>query len=579
MRKKSSVFMKILTLLKPYRNSFLLSLLLAMAQVVSALLIPVIIGNTVDVIVGKDRVNFSKVKAYILQMVFVTAVGGLSQWTMSMLHNRIVYRMGKDLRSRAMDKILVLPIQFIDKKSHGEMVSRIVSDIEQFSEGALMGFGQFFTGVMTILLTLAFILRFNPVLAMIVILITPLSLVVSGFVAKRSFRFFKEQTITRGEMTGIANEMIEGMTTIKAFQKEERAISEFAIANQNLGKAYLNAIFISAISNPATRFVNSLVYAGVGTAGAYFALSGSITVGQLVSILSYATQYTKPFNEISGVISELQNSVACASRIFDLLNEEEVVKDKPGSVSMETCEGEFKIQNIGFSYDKTKKFIDGLSVDVSAGKRIAIVGPTGCGKTTLINLILRFYEMDAGNILLDNKDITDIKREDYVECFGMVLQDTWLMEGTIRENIAMGCPNASMEDIIFAAKEAYAHHFIRRLPDGYDTVVKQNGGNLSAGQRQLLCIARVILKKPKILILDEATSSIDTRTEIKLAEGFERLMQGRTCFIVAHRLSTIKNADTILVMKDGAVIESGNHNELLEAGGFYKKLYQSQFEG
>lgn len=576
--KRNATFLKILTLLKPYLSSVLLSLLLAMIQVVSSLTIPVMIGMAVDTILGKGNVDFLRLHEYIFLLLFVIGVCGLSQWLMSMLHNRIVYRMVKDLRSKAFDKILVLPIQYIDGKPHGEMVSRIVSDIEQFSEGALMGFSQFFTGVMTILLTLVFILRFNPILALIVVLITPLSLVISSIIAKRSFTFFKEQTITRADMTGIANEVIEGITTIKGYGKEDRAIHMFADANQKLGKAYLNAVFISAISNPATRFVNALVYAGVGVAGAFFALHGSISIGRLVSILSYATQYTKPINEISGVITELQNSIACASRIFDLLNEKELVRDLPDASDLKECEGAFKIQDIHFSYDKSKPFIKGLSMDVKAGKRIAVVGPTGCGKTTLINLIMRFYEMDSGQIFLDRRDITGLKREDYVESFGMVLQDTWLMEGTIRDNIAMGRPDATEEEIIHAAKEAYAHPFIRRLPYGYYTVVRKNGGNLSAGQRQLLCIARVILKKPKILILDEATSSIDTRTEIKLAEGFERLMQGCTCFIVAHRLSTIKNADRILVMKDGAVIESGKHEELLEADGFYKRLYQSQFE-
>lgn len=577
--KKNSTMRKLLVLIRPYLPIFYISFVMAVIVVVSTLNLPIVIGKAIDVVVSKGNVDFYRLSYYVLQILILIGVAGISQWLMSVLHNRIVYKMVKDLRKKAFDKILVLPIKYIDGKSHGELVSRIVSDIEQFSEGVLMGFGQFFTGVLTIFLTLFFILRFHFALALIVILITPISLVVSSFIAKKSFRLFKDQTIARGDMTGFANEVVEGMTTVKGFGKEARVIEEFSVANQNLGKAYLNAVFVSAISNPATRFINALVYAGVGVAGAMLAISGSLSIGQLVSILSYATQYTKPFNEISAVITELQNSIACASRIFDLLNEEEVVVDKPVSLDLPTCEGEFRIQNIHFSYDRTKKFIGGLNVHVDAGKRFAIVGPTGCGKTTLINLIMRFYEIDAGQILLDNMDITDIKREDYVSSFGMVLQDTWLMEGTIRENIAMGRPDATEEEIIFAAKEAYAHHFIQRLPDGYDTLVKQNGGNLSAGQRQLLCIARVILKKPRILILDEATSSIDTRTEIKVAEGFERLMQGRTCFIVAHRLSTIKNADTILVMKDGALIESGNHEELLAANGFYKKLYQSQFEG
>lgn len=575
---RQQTLLKILRLIKPYLSLFILSLLLAVIQVLCTLYIPALIGQGIDAIVGMGDVDMSRLYNRIIRMLLVIAFAGLSQWGMSILHNRIVYRMVMDLRKKAFDKMLVLPIQTIDQTPHGVMVSRIISDVEQFCEGALMGFSQFFTGILTIVLTLAFILRFHPLLAMIVVGVTPLSLLVSSFIAKRSYKYYQQQTMSRGEMSGLVNETMDGITTIKSFTNEEQRVQEFAKANENFRVAYLKAIFISSISNPATRFVNALVYAGVGITGAFLAIRGKLSIGQLVSTLNYASQYSKPFNEISGVITELQNSIAGAARIFDLLEEAEVEKDAEFSVDLQTCEGEFNLQNIAFSYDKTKAFIENLSMQAKAGQRIAVVGPTGCGKTTLINLILRFYEIDAGQIFLDSREFRTITRDSYVERFGIVLQDTWLMEGSIRDNIKMGRPDASDEEMIQVAKECHAHSFIQQLEHGYDTIITQNGGNLSAGQRQLLCIARVLLKKPQILILDEATSSIDTRTESKVATSLERLMEGRTSFIVAHRLSTIKNADMILVMKDGSIIESGNHRELLERSGFYKKLYQSQFE-
>jgi hypothetical protein len=562
--------------MKPYTLSFIISLILAVVIVVSTLFLPILIGNAVDVIISKGNVDFLKLSRIIVQMLMCILVNSISQGFMSKLHNHIVFCMVRDLRKNLFAKIQRLPVKFIDSKAHGTIISNIVSDVEQFSDGMLLGFGQFFTGILTIILTLFFILRLNVALALLVLIITPLSLFVSAFIAKKSFTYFKSQSEKRAAVTGIVDEMISGMSTVKAFSTEEQVTDEFKEADKNLGSSYLKAIFYSALVNPATRFVNSIVYMCVGVAGALFAMNGAITIGQLVTALNYANQYTKPFNEISTVITELQNSLACADRIFALLDEEEVVLN-PNAIDIKNVKGDIKLENVAFSYSKDSKFIEDLNLVAKKGKRIAIVGPTGCGKTTLINLLMRFYEIDSGKITLDEMDIKDISLGSLRGSFGMVLQETWLQTGTVRENIAMGKQDATFEEIETAAKEAYADNFIKKLPQGYDTVIRQNGENLSAGQRQLLCIARAMLALPTVLILDEATSSIDTRTELKVQQAFDKLMKSRTSFIVAHRLSTIKQADLILVMKDGKIIERGTHEELINADSFYTKLYNSQY--
>ena len=575
MRKKTT-FTRILKLMKPYTLSFIISLILAVVIVVSTLFLPILIGNAVDVIISKGNVDFLKLSRIIVQMLMCILVNSISQGFMSKLHNYIVFCMVRDLRKNLFAKIQRLPVKFIDSKAHGTIISNIVSDVEQFSDGMLLGFGQFFTGILTIILTLFFILRLNVALALLVLIITPLSLFVSAFIAKKSFTYFKSQSEKRAAVTGIVDEMISGVSTVKAFSTEEQVTDEFKEADKNLGSSYLKAIFYSALVNPATRFVNSIVYMCVGVAGALFAMNGAITIGQLVTALNYANQYTKPFNEISTVITELQNSLACADRIFALLDEEEVVLN-PNAIDIKNVKGDIKLENVAFSYSKDSKFIEDLNLVAKKGKRIAIVGPTGCGKTTLINLLMRFYEIDSGKITLDEMDIKDISLGSLRGSFGMVLQETWLQTGTVRENIAMGKQDATFEEIETAAKEAYADNFIKKLPQGYDTVIRQNGENLSAGQRQLLCIARAMLALPTVLILDEATSSIDTRTELKVQQAFDKLMKSRTSFIVAHRLSTIKQADLILVMKDGKIIERGTHEELINADSFYTKLYNSQY--
>ncbi len=575
MRKKTT-FIRILKLMKPYTLSFIISLILAVVIVVSTLFLPILIGNAVDVIISKGNVDFLKLSRIIVQMLMCILVNSISQGFMSKLHNHIVFCMVRDLRKNLFAKIQRLPVKFIDSKAHGTIISNIVSDVEQFSDGMLLGFGQFFTGILTIILTLFFIFRLNVALALLVLIITPLSLFVSAFIAKKSFTYFKSQSEKRAAVTGIVDEMLSGMSTVKAFSTEEQVTDEFKEADKNLGSSYLKAIFYSALVNPATRFVNSIVYMCVGVAGALFVMNGAITIGQLVTALNYANQYTKPFNEISTVITELQNSLACADRIFALLDEEEVVLN-PNAIDIKNVKGDITLENVAFSYSKDSKFIEDLNLVAEKGKRIAIVGPTGCGKTTLINLLMRFYEIDSGKITLDEMDIKDISLGSLRGSFGMVLQETWLQTGTVRENIAMGKQDATFEEIETAAKEAYADNFIKKLPQGYDTVIRQNGENLSAGQRQLLCIARAMLALPTVLILDEATSSIDTRTELKVQQAFDKLMKSRTSFIVAHRLSTIKQADLILVMKDGKIIERGTHEELINADSFYTKLYNSQY--
>ena len=572
-----STMRRILILIKPYRLRMCLGILLAIVVVITTLLLPILTGKAVDTILGKDHVNFEKLAKIIIQMILAMMVTSVAQWLMSAINNSVVYRMIRDIRMQAFDKLQRLPISYIDGNSHGDIISRIINDVDQFSDGLLLGFSQLLTGVLTILLTLVFMFSVSIRITLVVILVTPLSMFVAAFIAKKSYIHFKNQSTRRGEMTGIVDEMVGGISTIKAFGVEEMALDSFEQADENLRDAYVKATFFSSISNPATRFVNALVYAGVGITGAFLAISGYISVGQLASVLSYAQQYTKPFNDISGVVTELQNSIACAARVFALIDESEIVADPENAVELKNVEGNVKLENVEFSYVPDKKFIDNLNIDVKKGQRVAFVGPTGCGKTTVINLLMRFYEITGGRISVEGISTKEVTRGSLVKSFGMVLQDTWLKSGTIRENIAMGKPDASMEEIVAAAKEAYADGFIRRLPNGYDTVITEGGENFSAGQRQLLCIARVMLCLPPILILDEATSSIDTRTELKIQDAFDKMMQGRTSFIVAHRLSTIRSADVIMVMKDGHIIESGKHEELLEKKGFYTNLYHSQF--
>lgn len=568
---------RILILIKPYRLRMCLGILLAIVVVMTTLLLPILTGKAVDTILGKDHVNFEKLAKIIIQMILAMVVTSVAQWLMSAINNSVVYRMIRDIRMQAFDKLQRLPISYIDGNSHGDIISRMINDVDQFSDGLLLGFSQLLTGVLTILLTLVFMFSVSIRITLVVILVTPLSMFVAAFIAKKSYVHFKNQSTRRGEMTGIVDEMVGGISTIKAFGVEEMALDSFEQADENLRDAYVKATFFSSISNPATRFVNALVYAGVGITGAFLAISGYISVGQLASVLSYAQQYTKPFNDISGVVTELQNSIACAARVFALIDESEMVADPENAVELKNVEGNVKLENVEFSYVPDKKFIDNLNIDVKKGQRVAFVGPTGCGKTTVINLLMRFYEITGGKISVEGISTKEVTRDSLVKSFGMVLQDTWLKSGTIRENIAMGKPNASMEEIVAAAKEVYADGFIRRLPNGYDTVITEGGENFSAGQRQLLCIARVMLCLPPILILDEATSSIDTRTELKIQDAFDKMMRGRTSFIVAHRLSTIRSADVIMVMKDGHIIESGKHEELLEKKGFYANLYNSQF--
>lgn len=572
-----STMRRILILIKPYRLRMCLGILLAIVVVITTLLLPILAGKAVDTILGKDHVNFEKLAKIIIQMILAMVVTSVAQWLMSAINNSVVYRMIRDIRMQAFDKLQRLPISYIDGNSHGDIISRIINDVDQFSDGLLLGFSQLLTGVLTILLTLVFMFSVSIRITLVVILVTPLSMFVAAFIAKKSYVHFKNQSTRRGEMTGIVDEMVGGISTIKAFGVEEMALDSFEQADENLRDAYVKATFFSSISNPATRFVNALVYAGVGITGAFLAISGYISIGQLASVLSYAQQYTKPFNDISGVVTELQNSIACAARVFALIDESEIVADPENAVELKNVEGNVKLENVEFSYVPDKKFIDNLNIDVKKGQRVAFVGPTGCGKTTVINLLMRFYEITGGRIRVEGISTKEVTRDSLVKSFGMVLQDTWLKSGTIRENIAMGKPDASMEEIVAAAKEAYADGFIRRLPNGYDTVITEGGENFSAGQRQLLCIARVMLCLPPILILDEATSSIDTRTELKIQDAFDKMMQGRTSFIVAHRLSTIQSADVIMVMKDGHIIESGKHEELLEKKGFYANLYNSQF--
>ena len=556
------------------------SLIFAALSVAAQLYVPILTGNAIDHMLGVGKVDFAGVSGIVQTILVAAAVTAVSQWIFGICNNKITYNVSRDLRNAAIAKIQKLPVSYLDAHPTGDLVSRVIADVEQFADGLLMGFTQFFTGILTILGTLGFMLYVNIPITVVVVCVTPLSFVVAGFIAKKTYRNFHMQTEVRGEQTAFINEMIEGQKVVQAFCHDKENIRQFDEMNERLQGASLKAIFFSSITNPATRFVNNVVYAGVALVGALFSVAGGITVGQLSCFLSYANQYTKPFNEISGVVTELQNAMACAQRIFELLDEEERTPDKADArvLTEGDVDGTVEISDVSFSYVPERKLIEHFNLSVKPGERVAIVGPTGCGKTTLINLLMRFYDVDAGQIRVSGTDIRDISRNSLRRSYGMVLQDTWLKSGTIYENIAYGKPDATKDQVITAAKAAHAHSFIKRLPDGYDTVITEDGGNISQGQKQLLCIARVMLCLPPMLILDEATSSIDTRTEIKIQQAFAKMMEGRTSFIVAHRLSTIREADIILVMENGKIIEQGNHEELLRKQGFYAKLYNSQYE-
>ena len=577
MRKHHGTIKRVGKLLLPYLHYLILSLVFAVITVGFTLYAPILIGDAVDFIVGKGQVDFGKILQILVKLAVIIGVTSVAQWLMNLCNNQITYRVVKDVRMNAFEHLQKLPLKYVDSHPYGETISRIITDVEQFSDGLLMGFSQLFTGVVTIAGTLAFMLSINVKISLIVIFITPLTLFVASFVAKTTYNMFKIQSETRAQMTSLVDEMVGNQKVVQAFGYGKRSLERFDTINEELKTCSIRAIFFSSITNPSTRFVNGLVYSGVGIFGAVLAMQGVITVGQLSCFLTYANQYTKPFNEISSVLTEIQNAFACAKRVFDFIDEEVETQDKEGALILQQTDGSMELQHISFSYRKDTPLLKDLNLHVKQGQKVAIVGPTGCGKTTLINLLMRFYDIDAGKICVSGHDVKEITKDSLRANFGMVLQDTWLKSGTIAENIAYGKREATRAEIIEAAKAAHAHGFIKRMSDGYDTVISEDGGNLSQGQKQLLCIARVMLKLPPILILDEATSSIDTRTEIKIQEAFQKMMEGRTSFIVAHRLSTIKEADIILVMKDGNIVEQGNHEELLARNGFYAKLYQSQF--
>ena len=574
---QTSTLKKVLRRLKPHTFAIVLSLLSAAVSVVMSLYIPVLIGRAIDCIVEAGKVDFSLMKGYLMGVAICALAAGIVQWGMREINNRITFQVTRDIRNEAFRHIQVLPLSYLDQQSQGDLVSRVIADVDTFADGLLMGFTQFFSGVMTILGTLIIMLSIHPIIAVVVILVTPLSLVVAGFIAKRTYSMFTLQSSTRGELTGLVDEAIGQIKVVRAFGHEAASLEKFDEVNGRLDKASLQAVFFSSLTNPCTRFVNSVVYALVALTGALFCLSGGISVGSLTILLNYANQYTKPFNEISGVVTELQNALACAGRVLELIEAPARTPEPVHPRKPEKTQGSLEIQDLKFSYTPDKPLIDDFNLSVKPGQRIAIVGPTGCGKTTFINLLMRFYDPQGGTIQLDGVNTRDMTRTDLRHSVGMVLQDTWLKAGTIRDNIAMGKPEATMEEVVAAAKQAHAHSFIKRLPQGYDTVIGESGGSLSQGQKQLLCIARVMLCLPPMLFLDEATSSIDTRTEIRIQKAFDTMMQGRTTFIVAHRLSTIREADVILVMKDGHIIEQGDHESLLRQGGFYAKLYESQF--
>ena len=577
-QQRKATLSRVLHKIRPYSAFVVCSLLVAAVSVAAQLYIPILCGDAIDKMLGKGNVDLAGVLRIAVSILVVAAVAAFAQWLLSVCNNRITFSVSRDLRNEALRKIQTLPLSYLDSHPSGDIVSRMVADVDTFADGLLMGFTQLFSGILTIFGTLLFMLRENVPITLVVVCITPLSLVVAGFLAKRSYGYFQSQSTVRGKQTALVNEMIEGQKVVQAFGHEAESLAAFDEVNGQLQEVSLKAIFFSSLTNPATRFVNNIVYAGVGLVGALYAVRGGITIGQLSVFLSYANQYTKPFNEISGVVTELQNALACAARVFELLDAEDQVPEAENAAALQP-DGHVQLQDVSFRYLPDRPLIEGLSLDVQSGQRIAIVGPTGCGKTTLINLLMRFYDVNSGSIKVSGTDIRDVTRASLRGSYGMVLQDTWLRAGTVRENIAYGKPDATMDEVIAAAKAAHAHSFIRRLPDGYDTVIAEDGGNISQGQKQLLCIARVMLCLPPMLILDEATSSIDTRTEVRIQKAFARMMQGRTSFIVAHRLSTIREADVILVMKDGHIVEQGSHDQLLAQGGFYAKLYNSQFEG
>ncbi len=581
MDKKNSfqkkTFKKVLLRIKPYMPLVILSLAMAAVTVALTLYFPLLTGDAIDYILEPGKVDFGSIKAILIKMACIVGITALCQWIMNILNNHITYDVTKDIRDEAFKKIEILPLKYIDNNSAGDLVSRVIADVDQFADGLLMGFTQLFTGILTIVGTLFFMFRENITISLVVLLVTPISLFVAAFIAKRTYSMFRLQSETRGEETSFIDEMIANQKVVQAFGQEEKNINKFDEINRRLGDASMKATFFSSITNPSTRFVNSLVYTSVGIVGAFSVIGGRLSVGQLSAFLSYANQYTKPFNEISGVVTELQNALACAARIFELIEEEPQSPDSENASVLDEADGNVVLRDVAFSYTPDKKFIENMNLIAKPGQRIAIVGPTGCGKTTLINLLMRFYETDGGEIEVSGHNIKNITRKSLRANYGMVLQDTWLKSGTIRENIVMGKPDATDEEVIAAAKASHADSFIRRLPNGYDTFITEDGGSLSQGQKQLLCITRVMLCLPPMLILDEATSSIDTRTELKIQHAFSQMMEGRTSFIIAHRLSTIQDADMILVMKDGHIIECGKHEELLKQNGFYTSLYNSQF--
>lgn len=576
-KSQAATLKEVICRLGRYRIFLVFSILLATVSVALTLYIPKLTGHAVDYVIGKGEVNFPGVIQVMIQISVCTLITALAQWLMNVCNNKMTYQMVQDIRNEAFDKIEQLPLKYIDGHPYGEVVSRVIADVDQFSDGLLMGFTQLFTGIATIIGTFCFMLSVNVSITFVVVLITPVSFFVANFIAKRTFRMFRLQSEIRGEQTGLIDEMIGNQKVVQAFGRGEDATERFDEVNKRLQEASLRATFFSSITNPATRFVNSLVYTGVGITGAFAVVRGAMSVGQLSSFLSYANQYTKPFNEISGVVTEFQNAIACAQRVFTLIDEEPQIPEPEHAVHLTDIDGNVKVEDVSFSYLPGQHLIEDFNLEVKPGQRIAIVGPTGCGKTTLINLLMRFYDVNAGSIKVEDIDIREMTRKSLRAGYGMVLQETWLKTGTIRENIAMGRPDATEEEIVEAAKASHIHNYIRRLPKGYDTWITEDGGGLSQGQKQLLCIARVMLCRPPMLILDEATSSIDTRTEIKIQQAFAKLMEGRTTFIVAHRLSTIREADVILVMKDGKIIEQGNHEVLMKKEGFYHHLYESQF--
>lgn len=576
-KNNSWILKRIMQHIKKYTFWVVLSFACAFVSVIATLYAPILTGDAINLIVKPGEVDFDGIREIIVKFLIVVGITAIAQWVMSIINNRITYMVVKDIRIEAFNHLSDMPLSYIDSNAHGDIVSRIVTDIDQFADGLLMGFSQLFTGVVTIVGTLCFMLYLNVSIALVVVVLTPLSLFVAAFIAKRTYKLFRGQSESRGELTELVDEMIGEQKIVQAFGYEEDALERFAVINDKLEKDSMNATFYSSLVNPSTRFVNGLVYAAVGIIGAFAVLRGKLSVGRLTSFLSYANQYTKPFNEISNVITELQNAIACAGRVFELIDEPGEVSEPAGARVLDKAEGEIVIEDVSFSYTEDKKLIEHLNLLVKPGMRVAIVGPTGCGKSTLINLLMRFYDVNAGSISVDGTDIRKTTRESLRDNYGMVLQETWLKTGTIRDNITYGKPDATDEEVIEAAKKAHSHSFIKRLPNGYDTVITEDGGNLSQGQKQLLCITRVMLLMPPMLILDEATSSIDTRTEIRIQKAFNKMMEGRTSFVVAHRLSTIKEADIILVMKDGNIIEKGSHEELLALNGFYSNLYNAQF--